>query len=1635
MKHLLRFSFALLFVLFLSLPLAAQVSLGSVSLGATTTADVTLTLPTAATLGSIQVLTQGAPDLDYTFTSGGSCTPGNSYAASSTCTVEAEFSPRYPGVRSGAVVLFDNSGNVLTTVYLEGVGSGPQTTFSAGSEQSLAKGLFLPYILVDQNGNLYSAQANGAEITEETPSASGYTQSTFSLNGKVGPMAIDGAGNFYVLVSGTLFKETRSSNGYVESTITAGLSQLYATDVAVDGSGNLYVATRPWTAGTPIVKETPDPGGYTSSVLFDGPVNCRTQGGSGLDSCTATLAVDLSGNVYVALLSQVLELSPAAGGYSQKWIDAGLSLPADIAVDATGNLFIADTGNNRIVKETPWNGSYIQTVVPSQPLSYPTQVAIDQTGNVYIVDSEPQASTHNLLIQQLLKENYSAPPNVTFAATAPGVASSDSPRTVLITNNGTAALNFSSVRYYSDFPETTQLPGACTSSTSVPPGANCALTINFKPESLPSNDDNPFLVRGNVALVSNTLNSAATSQTIVLFGQETRAANSVYISSTPNPSRSGSSVSFVAAVAGSTAGPVPTGSVKFFSGATTLATVPLTSGVATFSTSALPKGTDTVSATYSGDSVYSAANSNSIAQVDGLTNPSLTLSSSASASFVGTPLQFTATVAGVSNNPTPTGSVTFLSGATNLGSAPLVSGVATLPISFPTASTQTVTASYSGDSNYLPAASLNGVDVTLTLAQNFGSVPPLTPRSTTPVTVTFPSVATLTGISVLTLGVPNLDFTQAAGGTCAVGTVYAQGATCTVNVAFNPTHVGIHFGSVAIMDSTSSTGVISTIYLQGSLNGPQLAISSNPFNGLISVPIYPVTFAQSYTPGSIAVDAAGNIFVASVNPGSGVSKWTLANGAYTQTNLTTSGGPGIAIDGGGNLFVACGPSLCKLSPQSNGTYSQTIVATGFSSLFGVAIDGAGNLYLTDSAASALYKETLQADGTYLQSTIGAGLQSPQGLALDGRGDIAVASSTVVEETLSGDEYSQSTVSSSIPSPVGVTFDASGTLFAASNTVWLDEGDGCGVTSLPPAGGQGLWQETPGAGNTWLQTMIYVGSSEQVILNDSATGDLYLVDTGLTPNTCFGVWGEVYSRPATPAAPVSFGSVLFGAATSSQVVSVYNQGNQPLKINSFHFPADFPEVPGVATECKAGTSLPPAATCTLTAVFKPVTNLPNGVLSLPFDESITLSTNSLAAPQQTIGLLGNEMAPTTASPVFSLGSGIYPPKQSLAITVATPGATIYFTTDGTTPTTASSVYKSPIPLAVTETVQAFAVAPNHYTSQVVGAYYIVQLVPRIFWPTPKAIPYGTPLSNVQLDAQTTIPGTFTYNLAIGTVLAAGEHKISLTFVPDSTRYYTSATATITLTVTQAELTVTANSMSKLYGAALPALTGTITGFVNGESRSAISGEPVFATVATAKYNVGVYPITPARGTLSATNYSFKFVPGALTITKAVLTVSAANKTKLYGAPLPNLGYEITGFVNGDLQVHAVTGAPTLSTVATAKYNVGAYAITPALGTLTARDYTFKFVPGTLTITKAVLTVSATNKTKLYGAPLPNLGYTITGFVNGDLQVHAVTGVPKLSTTATAASPAGEYPIDIASGTLAARDYTFTLKNGTLTITTQ
>ena len=150
------------------------------------------------------------------------------------------------------------------------------------------------------------------------------------------------------------------------------------------------------------------------------------------------------------------------------------------------------------------------------------------------------------------------------------------------------------------------------------------------------------------------------------------------------------------------------------------------------------------------------------------------------------------------------------------------------------------------------------------------------------------------------------------------------------------------------------------------------------------------------------------------------------------------------------------------------------------------------------------------------------------------------------------------------------------------------------------------------------------------------------------------------------------------------------------------------------------------------------------------------------------------------------------------------------------------------------------------------------------------------------------------------------------------------------------------------------------------------------------HVGTYTITPSAAADS--NYAISFVTADFSITAAPLTVTASDQTKVYGATDPVLTYSITGFVNGDLESDLDTAVSISRAVGEA---VGTYTITPSAAA--DSNYAISFVTADFSITAAPLTVTASDQTKVYGATDPVLTYSITGFVNGDLESDLDTGV--------------------------------------------
>ncbi|MCB0494672.1 MAG: hypothetical protein KDC79_00925, partial [Cyclobacteriaceae bacterium] len=195
----------------------------------------------------------------------------------------------------------------------------------------------------------------------------------------------------------------------------------------------------------------------------------------------------------------------------------------------------------------------------------------------------------------------------------------------------------------------------------------------------------------------------------------------------------------------------------------------------------------------------------------------------------------------------------------------------------------------------------------------------------------------------------------------------------------------------------------------------------------------------------------------------------------------------------------------------------------------------------------------------------------------------------------------------------------------------------------------------------------------------------------------------------------------------------------------------------------------------------------------------------------------------------------------------------------------------------------------------------------------------------------------------------------------------------LTISKAVLTVTAEDKARIYGDANPAFTVAYAGFVNGETASVLTTAPTASSTAVPTTPVGTVPITASGGVDE--NYSFTYVDGTLTISKAVLTVTAEDKARIYGDANPVFTVAYAGFVNGET-ASVLTTAPTASSTAVATTPVGTVPITASGGV--DENYSFTYVPGTLTISKAVLTVTAEDKARIYGDANPAFTVAYAGF---------------------------------------------------------
>ncbi len=483
----------------------------------------------------------------------------------------------------------------------------------------------------------------------------------------------------------------------------------------------------------------------------------------------------------------------------------------------------------------------------------------------------------------------------------------------------------------------------------------------------------------------------------------------------------------------------------------------------------------------------------------------------------------------------------------------------------------------------------------------------------------------------------------------------------------------------------------------------------------------PATSAYLQFPEGLALDANNNLYIAdcynnrirkvdaatgiiSTVAGTGMSGYSGDGGPATSGTLTEPSG--IVFDAAGNLYIAdWGNKRVRKVDASTGIIT-TVAGDGIEGYigdggpatsaelfppYGVALDNSGNLYISDQNISYGYGDEYSSSirrvdaNTEVITTVAGGgndvctgsgatgdgglavgicLDYPSGMVLDASGNLYIAEAgnnrirVVRPEALPATTTTLTAVPTTLT--VGQSLTLTATVTAASGsapagTVTFYNGasslgsgslNGSGVATLTLTPAAGSYSITASYGGSTADGPSQSAPPVVVTVNDIAT------TTSLTASATSLTLGQALTLTATvtgASGPTPAGTVTFFNGTVSLGSGTLNNS-------------------GVATR----TVTPATGSYSITASYGGSSSDASSQSAPP----VLVSVNPL---------------PTTpvATPVFSPAGGTYTSAQTVSISDATPGATIYYTTNGTTPTTNSTVYSGPIAVSSTETLEAIA----------------------------------------------------------------------------------------------------------------------------------------------------------------------------------------------------------------------------------------------------------------------------------------------------------------------------------------------------------
>ena len=448
----------------------------------------------------------------------------------------------------------------------------------------------------------------------------------------------------------------------------------------------------------------------------------------------------------------------------------------------------------------------------------------------------------------------------------------------------------------------------------------------------------------------------------------------------------------------------------------------------------------------------------------------------------------------------------------------------------------------------------------------------------------------------------------------------------------------------------------------------------------------------SWYPGTL--DGLGNFYIVDQVSNNGLIYEFNAN---RTSNYQAILNPGvlqpntIAVDSQGNAFVG-GYQIDKITPTGATSQVNTVGASD-----GLAVDAADTLYATRYNPTGGVAELPATDYTTPIAAIDHG-SSPLGASVASDGTVFVSNYVNL------DVFDRSTTETLDFGEVSATQSAtnsSATIYNGGNqpltlSSFLLTGDGfamdssqpnlCspGIVLAPGALCHAPVIFTPGHAGAFSGTIAIASNS----LNGTSIQQTIQL-TGISDGSY-----DVLSPTSLAFPPQAIGTSKTLPVTMTNEGSFYSSTIYSIKV-------DNPAFTVTQGDC-INNPIAPGVSCQLQVTF-----LPTAAQSYSGTATIVTFVNGTLLPSQTLTLGLSGSGPVAATPVFTPGTGTYTSTQSVTIADGTAGSTIYYTIDGSAPSSASSQYTGPVSVATNHTLQAIATAPGYLQSAVASATYTFQ----------------------------------------------------------------------------------------------------------------------------------------------------------------------------------------------------------------------------------------------------------------------------------------------------------------------------------------